>query len=81
MVHGFESIRVAAHDANGVHHRVLPAQTGTRRTLIKRAQVEFLMRGRLHLMTAGAQTGGKMAADKTAAAEEQDVHGLRRVGR
>jgi hypothetical protein len=81
MMHGFESIRVAAHDANGVHHRVLPAQTGTRGALIQGAQVEFLMRGRLHLMPAGAQAGSKMAADKAAAAEEQDVHGLRRVGR
>ena len=81
MMHAFERLRVAAHDADGVHYCILPVKTGACGAFIQRAQVKFAVGGRLHLMPALAQAGGDVATDEAAAAEEEDVHGLLRGGR
>ena len=81
VMYGFERVCVAAHDADGVHHRLLPVQAGTRGAFIQRTQVECLVRGRLHLMATLAQAGGDVATKEAAAAEEEDVHGWLRGGR
>ena len=73
-MHGLQSVRVAVHDADGVHHRILAVQQGAGGAFIQRAQVEFAVAWRLYLMPAGAQAGGEMATDEAAAAEEEDVH-------
>ena len=65
---------MAAHHANAVHHAILPAQQALRRVQIQPHQVQFRVRWRGYVVLAFAQDFGYAAADKAAAAEDENVH-------
>ena len=76
VVDGFEQVAAAAHDADAVGDGIAAFQQRHGGGCFGVQQVEFAVRRGADLVSGFAQAEGEAAADKAAAAEQQDVHGV-----
>ena len=74
MMHRFQRIRAAVHDADRVHHHILPGKERTDAGRVKRKKISLTVTRRGERMPTGAQHRRDAAADKTARAKKQNIH-------
>ena len=74
MMHRFQRIRATVHDADRVHHHILPGKERADAGRVKRKKIGLTMTRRGERMPTGAQHRRDAAADKTARAKKQNIH-------